>query len=608
MRKLVSKPYPKEVAWGATDFGPSETGFVVESELFHISPRSASFWDLNFTSFPGKCSAVLYSLLFWLSKWGYKNVKVEDTMDISPLHPQYYQLTIGQKKQLEGQIKEGLTGISSSISDFELLFHDLRKYKDFLQYYEMMENAEEELKKTKNEKDKNKWEDERLRADQSLRSIFIDSVDVHTGDAIALTKIAQRWPTIIADFMKLKDEDNTADKIKSRLRVSEAERVVLATKNKLYLDWRNTFGKVVKERYHRILSQVKSRKYSIDEYKRILRPYIQRYRTINEVGPAGPRAGNWLRPGAQAASIDTVTLWSFKDMTPAEHGKPTFEAEGGPVNILKRPWSPILRDLFKKNYDYLNKNDYNSQPLTKLELSPNGAEPLDKWVLGLLYILEDHYSEQYNVSVRFSLADLMKARFDFLKGWGDKPVPYFKLFETDVTRVLIRLPDGVELEDITYSPMHFYMESYNMMFLRFLEVKAQEKAMDMYVDEMLGDTTKGKSYKELAGEYDDLFKIPGIKEEKKEEKSEKEKEEEIKAADNFRAWRDSPLVQKQLEKELKSMKNKNKLFKTGQYESMFDDRVTGPWFTDIGGSFAMGISNFLKAKFDVPGIGTAGIK
>ena len=173
---------------------------------------------------------------------------------------------------------------------------------------------------------------------------------------------------------------------------------------------------------------------------------------------------------------------------------------------------------------------------------------------------------------------------------------------------MIRLPDGTELEDITYKPMHFYMESYNMMFLRFLEVKAQEKAMDQYVNEMLGDTTKGKSYKELSGEYEELFKIPGIKEDKKEGKSDKEKEEEIKAAENFRAWRDSEPVQKQLKKELSSMKNKNKLFRRGQYESMFDDRVTGPWFTDIGGGFAFGVANFLKAKFDVPGVGTAGIK
>jgi hypothetical protein len=63
----------KEVLGGHTPEWPiTKTGFVVEGELFHISPMSISYWDINFTSFPGKCSSTLYSLLFWLSKWGHK--------------------------------------------------------------------------------------------------------------------------------------------------------------------------------------------------------------------------------------------------------------------------------------------------------------------------------------------------------------------------------------------------------------------------------------------------------------------------------------------------------------------------------------------------------
>lgn len=581
-----------EVRNGHTPFFPIDfdryNGFVVEGELFHISPLSVSHFDINLTSFPGKCSAVLYSLMFWLGKWGHKVVKVDDSMDISPLHPQFYQLTIQQKQTLERQIKEGLAGISTAISDFELLFHDLRKYKDFLEYFDKRETA---LK----EKDKKKKEEMLASAEQTLKSIFIDQVDVHTGEGVAIKLIAPRWPTIIADFMRLKEEDTNPKKIAKKYKVSEAEGVVLATKNKLYVDWRNTFEQVVKSRYHRMMGLTKSRKHSIDEYKRMLKPYIERHRSIREVGPSAFSGLSWLRPGAQATSIDTVTLWAFKDLTAAEHGKPTFEAEGGSINILKADFSPSFKDVIKKNIKYLKDNKLN-----ELKLSPTAIEPLDKWVWALYKYIEDFYTERYGFAVRFSLAELLKHRKDFISSpsWGKKTIPYFKCFDCDVLRAIIRLPDGTELEDITYAPMLFFLESYNMMFLRYLEIEAQKKALNQYVNEMLGDTTKGKKIVELSDEYERLFEYPG--------KTSSENKEEVSAAEDLRAARE--ISQKRIDRETTEQKARFRFFKKGNYESMFDDRITGPWFTDIGGGFAYPIANFLKAKFDVPGVSFAGIK
>jgi hypothetical protein len=581
-----------EARAGHTPLFPiTETGFIVEGELYHISPLSISFWDINFTSFPGKCAGTLYSLLFWLSKWGYKNVKIDDHMDISPIHPQYYQLTIQQKQTLERQIKEGLAGVSQSITDFELLFHDLRKYNDYVQYFKAHEEA---LK----EKDKEKREDKLERAEHSLKSLFIDFVDIHTGEGVALVRIAQRWPTIISDFMRLKEGDTNPKKIAKDYKVSEAEGVVLATKNKLYVEWRKSFEKTVRERYNRILGLTKSRKFSIDEYKRMLKPYIERYRSIKEVGPSAFKSLSWLRPGAQAASIDTVTIWSFKEMTPAEHGKPSFEHPGGSENILKISFPPSLRAAIKKNIKYLKDNERSRGELSDLKFAPAGIEPLDKWVWAFYYHIEDHYTKEFGFPVRFSLIDLIRARNEFINGWGNHAEPYYKVLDCDILRAIIRLPDGTELEDITYAPK-FFLDSQNMLFLRYLEYKAQEKALSMYVDEMLGDTTRGKKIQELSGEFESLFgEVPN--------KSPSEKKEEISAAQNLRAYRDS--VQKQVLREASEMRSPIKFIKKGHYEPSFDDRITGPWFTDIAESLALPVADFLKAKFDVPGVSMPGIK
>jgi DNA-binding PadR family transcriptional regulator len=586
---------PEGRAGHTPEFPAGDSSFLVAGELFHISPLNLNEWDINFTSFPGKCSGVIYSLLFWLGKWGYKNVKVDDTLEVSPMDQKYYQITISQKQALERQIKEGLTGISSSISDFELLFHDLRKYKDYMQYFEDREKA-------KNEKDKEKKEKLLEKSEQSLKAIFIDFVDVHTGEGVALKLIAQRWPTIIADFMRLKERDTEPKKIAKEYKVSEAEGVVLSTKNKLYVEWRNSFEKTVKMRYQRILDMTKARKFSIDEYKRMLKPYIQRFKSINEVGPSTP--STWVRPGAQAASFDTTTIWSFKELTPAEHGKPSFERESGTEHILKVPYPSSFKKVIKDNMDYLKKNNEHGEDYTAVPIPPTRIEPLDKWAWALYKYIEDYYTKKIGLTVRFTLADLFKYRNEFISGWGNHAEPYYKCAELNMTRIVIRLPDGTELEDLTFNPMYFFLDSYNVMFLRYLEIMAQEKAMGLYIDEMLGDTTKGKNIGELSKEFEKLFGSFGSAS----EASDKEKKDIKVHGMQLRKYRDSERVQKQIMREVTEMKRPFKILKKGPYEPEFDDRITGPWFTDMAVGFAVPVMTVLKTKFGVPGFTMPGIK
>jgi len=199
---------------------------------------------LSFTTPMGQVSGVTASLIFQFRKWGYVRYKVDESIWVSPVFKPYYDLVIAQREQLQASIKAGLASISQAISDFELVWHDLRKYKEFLDHFENLEKGKKLMKE-------NKEEGLKLfnRANSTLKSIFIDQVDVHTGETVALKLIANRWPTIIADFLKLQDDDVEPKDIAKKYHVSEAEGVVLATKNKLYLEWRdNLFYPTVKER------------------------------------------------------------------------------------------------------------------------------------------------------------------------------------------------------------------------------------------------------------------------------------------------------------------------------------------------------------------------
>jgi hypothetical protein len=428
-----------------------------------------------------------------------------------------------------------------------------------------------------------------------------------------LKMIAQRWPTIITDFMKLGDGDVDGGKIKSKLGVSEAEGVVLATKNKLYNAWKETFRKTVEERYQRLLSMVQARKFSIDEYKTMLKPYIERYKAIREKGAdVGGRTTlrnyGWLKAGAQATSLDWATIWAWKGMTRPDSTRITYEAFKTTMNILKSDLPPSLLEHVGARLSTSDEKKMLDKKFTDWTTAPNGIEPLDKWAWALYRYIEDHYTEKSGLPIRFSLEDLLKARNDFIGpgGMGSSPeYYYFKVFETDVERAILHLPDGTELEDMTWAPCYVYFDSYNMLFLRSLERIAQEKTLEAYIDQMLGETGKKKKISELSDDYEKLFKVYEDTKAGKENKTDKEKKQEHLAGLDLRAAREE--LQPQISRECSHMSwDKYKMFKSSTYEPRFDDVITGPYFTDVGGSTAK-IWNFIKAKFDVPGFSSPGV-
>lgn len=553
--------------WGVKGTHFTTPGFIVEGVAYHVTPFNLRT-KFDFFTPIGKASNLLISYFFYLGKRGFKEVhKIEDWIEVSPVHAQYYQLTIQQKQQLERQIKDGLASISQAVADLELLLHDLRKYKEFLDYFEALKKGGAEA----------------VKAEQTLKAIFIDEVDIHTDlpqTPIALRSIVSRWPTIIADFMKLTDEDTDPKKIATKLQISEAEGVVLATKNKLYKKWKDMFESTIKDRYKRILSLVKARERSVQEYKNMLRPYIHRYRSIREMGETEEtrdilRGTAFYRHAGQAVSLEYTKTWAWRPIMPAEMAKASRESIAGEQfdlkNWRKLPIAKGFKVMVANNLDLLK-----ASGMETISASPTGAEPLDDFVYEHYGKIEKHYG------VELSIVDILKEREAFCK--HNYNTFYFMAMEIGALRSIFRTPDGAEFEDLWIDPFYMYFDTQNVILLRRLEILAKKKQDELYLSEMLGETGEGKKIKEiLEEEYPHLFLGT---EKKKIEKRIKPPEKGI---------------IKTIKETLGKLGLDIAFFKRGPYETHFEDRVTGIWFPDMQASVYGPSVALLKAGMGVPG-------
>ncbi len=381
---------------------------------------------LDLTAAPGVTSGVYYSMVFQLGKWEFKVQKVDEAIEVSPVHAQYYQLTLKQKEELEAKIKSGLAQAAQAIGDYELLKHDERKYQEFMDYF----NAKDE---------------------HSLRAVFIDQVDVHNGDT-ALRNIVQRWPTIIADFMRcgreLK-ESETADveQVKTRLGVSRAEAVVLVTKNKLYTEWKKLFFGEVESRLKRIKELVNARQKSIDEYREWLKPYVTRFKLLKQAfeipGVRKTAISNYVMAGGHAISSSSVKIWSWKDVTIPEIRR------AAPELVFEKPLEP---------YDDFIKRELIWNPNYGLVIDYPWITP--KWIDKAVQEIKDD---------RWLLPGKL----------------YYGFLEVIFDRHNARLASGAELEDGIFHVNVLFM-SQNGLLAKLLELKCRQQEMENYVDDLLG--------------------------------------------------------------------------------------------------------------------------
>jgi hypothetical protein len=404
--------------------GKIMTGHPIEMEI-----------NLNYTGLRGSGATLFRSLIYKLPKLAYHVSKVDEWMEVNPNFPEIHGQMMEAKHKLEGSIKSGLASAMQAITDYELISHDYRRYKEIVEYF------------------KKGREDEHV-----LRSLFVDRVDAHTGDMFSMIGMAKRWPTIIADFMKMKNEwtdpgktpaGEQLDKIRKELDVSQAEATVLKTKNELYNEWKQLFRPVVLERYARLENLIRARKKSIEEYRNWLKPYLAKYKAMREATegtkPEFFVSNVYSTPAfSTQESLSGVRLWIYRPFYVTEKGMPSAVVEEG------------------KNRGFM-------------------VDPYDRdWAQKYHRMIEEHYGVK--VDLEAALRELSG-----LTPHNRNDTLYFVLFDIKTVLSLTSggQPDAVPQDDLTYDTK-LWVLSLNAMLIFLMEKQAREKRLVNYMNELVG--------------------------------------------------------------------------------------------------------------------------
>lgn len=485
-------------------------GITVDLNMFPGEGINAAPFEarslLDFTFNLGGGTGMMYGILFQLGKWGYEIYKVNNVITVTPMFTEYYQKTIEEKRKLEEQMKAEFASLTTAISDYELLVHDLRKYKEYLDYFKDVEIAKTELEDAKKKNNKKKIEEaeEKLkRAKRVLRAMFVDLVDAHTGEGISMKTIAVRWPTIITDFMTLSEDYDDPDEIRKALGngISKAEATILATKCKLFKEWLTYFYGVVKERYTRLKSMSEARRKSIEEYRNAMKPLITRYREIKDMTTAPfLKTLFFFRPDSQAVSIDETTIWAWRPFISPDIFRPPRETydrvtfkEAGFYNLAKYYVKGKNEEEKKKEREKII-SQINQLERENKTVPPLPALPIiDRPLIAIIRQIELEYNVEItpeilyehikNFSDRFVPPDLASPT----KGGIRWPFsPYFVFVEMTVDRTVIKMPSGEMIEDIWIEPLKTYNSTQNIILGRKLELWAKTQKEERDIELLLG--------------------------------------------------------------------------------------------------------------------------
>jgi hypothetical protein len=417
----------------------------------------------------------LYSLVFKYGKF-FKVFKISEYLYISPTYNPYYQITIKQKEEIENNIKVQLAQIASAISDTELIAHDYRKYKQFFDIIKKIEELEEKLKKEKDEKIK----EEIKKQESLLRSIFIDQVDIHTGDFSIVNLARTRWPTLISDFLQLENEEVAEEVLKKLKNITTAEAILLAKKNKLYLEWKKMFFEAVKERFERIKNLLEMRKFSIESYKEMVRPLIKKWLSYQESIPS--KITPWAKPASMAQAVESTTFWMIKPI-------PFFQYEAEEIYYESKLKN--LKELGIKDEEILEKLGVEKNKINEIISKRLPVEPsIDRITLIGLLVLNEHFNLDLNlkdlIEIRNFLIDKTRVRVGE-EVW--KLSPYYAFFEISLDRTIFKMPDGTELEDV-WLQISPYLISQNIAILILIQEKMLDKHVDDIANKFLGEGKK----------------------------------------------------------------------------------------------------------------------
>ncbi len=550
-----------------------------------VEELSNQFAMLDLTTGPGDASNVYFAFTFFLRKRGYTVVKVDEWIEVSATHREYFERSLANKEALAGTIKTGLASAAAAIADYELVRHDIRRYKEILKYFEAYESS-------KKLTDKKAREEGMKKAEHSLKAMFVDNVDAFTGEGISMRSIAPRWPTIIADFMGLSEEDDTVQKIQERIKVTRAESVILKTKNNLYQEWKRMFGEAIKERYENLNVLAEARKKSIEEYREWIKPHIARFRLMR-VGGERPnvRAKSMLRSFAevtgQATFSNKIYLWAWTKFKIPEAHKPVSEGED---EFIIHPYDKWLQDfIVNETYGLAHKDYY---PWLKNPVPYCRNSSCKKYLPPETQVCEKCKSAA-SVIMKTTADKIVEE--EILPLWKksemslDRNELYYLFVETEVTRLGVRTQSG-ELENIIFEPKNWVV-SQNIILFKILELLCREREMERYVDSMVGlKTGEGKGVSELVKEEFPTFFGKTM----------------LKAPTELQAfakdWSETMgKIGGALKYPLKFLQHAGPTFtlvKTGPYETILKERQIKQYFVPAGEKYGE-IVRFLKGKFGI---------
>ncbi len=570
----------KEVLKFGTLRGPGQAAGV--GKMWFIAAGN-QFTDINLTFPPGGGTGSYLSVLGWMGDQGWNIKKIDESIEISPTHAQYYQMVIGQKQQLEGQIKQGLGSAADAVADYELLSHDLRKLEKFMNHFEAIEKGSKK-DATKKEKDAKK------KAEHALKAIFIDQIDIHDQTSSMVQRLAPRWPTIIADFQDLEDEDLDAKEIMKELNIGRPQAEILETKQRIYLDWKNTFKDAVKKRYERIKGQVESREESIKQYKNWLKPYVARHKMINETyedpSAAAENSQSWYNTQGRSLGNHSISLWCYQPVYAAEPHVPSREVRD--KEFIVEPFDDVVKAMcFGGEVGDL---DYKG---------PDNPEGEDKSLMEHYQwltkdMIKDWVKEIKKKSISSSEADSLNATA------GPSPLDPYTLYYNFLTITFSRsfeATQGVEYESVDWS-LQNAVASQNAMMMKLLELKAAEKDFEIQINKILGvQNEEGQEMSSLMKkDYPTLFGADN--------KSDKDKKD--KSPGKIKQTKDD------ISNKISSAGKKfNSLLKTfgldkvglfygkGKYDPRFKDIITSGYMRQIAGNYFPVIGQ-IKSSGGVP--------
>lgn len=417
--------------------------------------------NINPTGVPGYIMNIYYSMMFEFPKDQWRVVKKSETIDVTPVHHQYYQITHGQKEALEAKIREGMVKISQSIADLELVQHDLIKYEDFEKKFKERELDPDEKGITPEEKEDR--EKKRNAAIMELKTTFVDEVDFHAGGgtqgagrlSMAFMRNNNIMPTIVDDFFRMTSKESIKTD-PGLMNIPVVEQRMLEVKFQAYEDWLGYFKGNVTRRMEALRILKKSREKTLDEYREWMKPTIARYKMIvDSLENASERLGAMslrVRTSGVATSFNNITIWMWKSFIPPDPHRP-------PQELIEKSGVRAIGDWEYKNFYFHHKHGL---------------------VVDYPWITKDW------IKAKLKLDDEGYIKLPADERIGESSW-YYSFMEITLGRSNIKTSaTGAELEDGDFFVTN-YMMSKNVLVAKYLELKAyEENDMEIYIDDMLG--------------------------------------------------------------------------------------------------------------------------